>query len=122
MNEETNVNHGRSLLIKAILIFPVLWIVLTVFNGVSFWHSTILGIALLLISYLGDLMILPRVGNMTATIGDLALSFIVLWGGLNLLGYSEAMGEAFLAGAILAVGEYFFHSWLLKTQYGNTYV
>lgn len=122
MNEESNVNHGRSLLIKAILIFPVLWIVLTVFNGVSFWHSTILGVALLLISYLGDLMILPRVGNMTATIGDLALGFIVLWGGLNLLGYSESLGEAFLAGAIISVGEYFFHSWLLKTQYGNTYV
>lgn len=122
MNEETNVNHGRSILIKAILILPVLWVVLTLFNGVSFWHSTILGIALLVISYLGDMMILPRIGNMAAAIGDVLLGFIVLWGGLYLLGYTNSMGEAFLAGVIIGVGEYFFHSWLLKTHFGSIYL
>ena len=73
-----------------------------------FGDSTILGIILLIISYLaGDLMILPRMGNGSATIGDLLLGVVVLWGGLNLLGYTEALGEAFLAAAMICVGEYF---------------
>jgi len=53
-------------------------------------------------------MILPRIGNMAATIGDVLLGFFVLWGGLHLLGYTNSMGEAFLAGVIVSVGEYFF--------------
>ena len=32
MNENSDVNHGRNILIKAMLILPVVWIVLTVFN------------------------------------------------------------------------------------------
>ncbi|MCG7343717.1 YndM family protein [Sporosarcina sp. ACRSL] len=108
---------------KALLILPVVWIVLSVFNDVSFGDSTILGIALLIISYLaGDMMILPKMGNMSATIGDLLVGTLVLWGGLNLLGYTEALGEAFLSAAIICVGEYFLHSWILKTQFSNKYV
>src|SRR4051794_12260918 len=115
MNENSDVNHGRNLLIKAMLTLPVVWIVLSVFNDVSFWDSTILGIALLIISYLaGDMMILPKMGNMSATIGDLLLAMVVLWGGMNLLGYTEALGEAFLASAIICVGEYFLHSYILR--------
>ncbi|MGN7385864.1 DUF2512 family protein [Sporosarcina sp. SAFN-015] len=98
MNEESNVNHGRSILIKAILIFPILWIVLTLFNGVSFWHSTILGIALLVISYLGDMMLLPKIGNMAATIGDVLLGFIVLWGDYICLDIRILWEKHFLQG------------------------
>lgn len=123
MNEDSNVNHGKNILIKALMILPVLWIVLTVFNDVSFWDSTILGIILLIISYLaGDMMILPKMGNGSATIGDLLLGVVVLWGGLNLLGYTEALGEAFLAAAIICVGEYFLHAYILRTQFSNTHV
>lgn len=122
MNEDAHVDHGKAILMKAVLTFAVLWIVLTAFYGVAFWHTTILGIALLIISYIGDMMIMPRIGNMAATIGDLLLGFVVLWAGLHLFGYTNSLGEAFLTGAILAVGEYFLHSWLLRTQFGNTYV
>lgn len=116
MNE--NVNHGRALLWKAIMVFPVVWIILSLFNDVSFWDSTLLGAALLLLSYfLGDMMTLPRMGNMTATLGDFVLSLIVIWGGLVLLGYEEAFGEALFTSIVLAIGEYFFHQWLERTQF-----
>ncbi|MFS0644224.1 DUF2512 family protein [Siminovitchia sp. 179-K 8D1 HS] len=116
MNE--NVNHGRALLWKAIMVFPVVWIILSLFNTVTFWHSTLLGIVLLLLSYfLGDMMVLPKMGNITATLGDFVLSLIVIWGGLNLLGYSEAFGEALFTSIVLAIGEYFYHLWLERTQF-----
>ncbi|MBM7716538.1 DUF2512 family protein [Siminovitchia sp. FSL H7-0308] len=118
MNE--NVNHGRALLWKAIMVFPVVWIILSLFNDVTFFHSTLLGIVLLLLSYyIGDMMVLPKMGNMTATLGDFVLSLIVIWGGLVLLGYREAFGEALFVSIVLAIGEYFYHLWLERTQFRN---
>lgn len=118
MNE--NVNHGRALLWKAIMVFPVVWIILSLFNDVTFFHSTLLGIVLLLLSYyIGDMMVLPKMGNMTATLGDFVLSLIVIWGGLVLLGYREAFGEALFVSIVLAIGEYFYHLWLERTQFTN---
>lgn len=123
MNEETHVNHGMAIMMKAALTFLVLWIVLSAIYNVSFVHSTIIGIVLLLVSYVaGDLMILPKMGNMAATTGDLILGFLIIWGGLLLFGYNNSLGEALLTGVVIAIGEYFFHAWLLKTQYTNMHV
>jgi hypothetical protein len=113
-----NVNHGRALLWKAIMVFPVVWIILSLFNPVTFLHSTLLGIVVLLVSYyLGDMMILPKMGNITAALGDFVLSLVIIWGGLVLLGYTEAFGEAFFASIVLSIGEYFYHLWLERTQF-----
>lgn len=118
MNENPHLNHGLSLAVKAGLIFPVVWIVLSLIYGVTFFHSTLLGIALLLVSYVaGDMMILPRMGNGAATFGDLIIGFLLLWGGLYMLGYHNSFGEALLTGSFITLGEYFFHAWMLRTQF-----
>lgn len=117
---ENDINHGRALLRKAILTLPFVWVILSLFNDVSFVHSTLLGIALILISYfLGDLMILPKMGNFSATISDFVLSLLVIWGGLNLFGYDEAFGESLLTAIILTISEYFFHLWMERTQFSG---
>ncbi|MFD1705532.1 DUF2512 family protein [Siminovitchia sediminis] len=118
---DESVNHGKAIIIKSLMVLPVVWIILSLFNGVSFWHSTVLGLVLLLLSYFtGDMFILPKMGNASATIGDLILSLIVLWGGLNLFGYSKALGESILTVVVLCAGEYFYHKWLLRTQFRET--
>ncbi|WP_243458072.1 DUF2512 family protein [Sporosarcina sp. Te-1] len=123
MNEESHVNHGLAIMIKAPMTFLVLWIVLSAIYNVSFVHSTIIGVILILVSYVaGDMMILPKMGNMAATTGDLVIGFLVIWGGLLLFGYGNSFGEALLTGVIITMGEYFFHSWLLNTQYTNMHV
>lgn len=123
MNEETHVNHGMAIIMKAVMTFLILWIVLSAIYHVSFVHSTIIGVILILVSYVaGDLMILPRMGNMAATTGDLFIGFLIIWGGLLLFGYGNSFGEALLTGVIITMGEYFFHSWLLKKQYPNMHV
>ncbi|MFD1707002.1 DUF2512 family protein [Siminovitchia sediminis] len=117
---ENRVDHGRALLRKAIITLPVVWIILSLLNDVAFMHSTLLGIALVLISYfLGDLTILPKSGNTTATISDFVLSLLIIWGGLNLFGYDEAFGESLLTAVILTIAEYFFHLWMERTQFSG---
>lgn len=123
MDETRDVNHGKALMIKAALVFPIVWILLSLFNDVSFLDSTIIAAGLWLISYaMGDLMVLPKMGNMAATAGDIVLGFLIIWGGLQLLGYDDIMGEALLTAAIITAGEYFYHSWLLRTQYDDAQV
>ncbi len=117
---DQNINHGQALLRKAIFTLPIVWVILSLFNDVSFVHSTLLGIALTLISYfLGDVMILPRMGNTSATISDFILSLLVIWGGLNLFGYDEALGESVLTAIVLTIAEYFFHLWMERTQFSG---
>lgn len=80
-------NSGRNIAVKALLVLPVMWVVLTFFNNISFLSSTLIGLVLLFAAYLiGDLMILPRSGNMTATVSDFVLSFLIIWVGLLILG------------------------------------
>ncbi|WP_040226619.1 DUF2512 family protein [Bhargavaea cecembensis] len=123
MDDAAHVHHGKALMIKAALVFPVVWIMLTLFNDVSFLDSTLIAAGLWLLSYvLGDLMVLPKMGNMTATVSDLVLGFLIIWGGLELLGYNDMWGAALLTGAIVTVGEFFYHTWLLKTQFANAHV
>lgn len=123
MNEETHVNHGIAILVKAAMTFLVLWIVLSAIYHVSFMHSTIIAVILILVSYFaGDMLILPRMGNMATTMGDLFIGFLIIWGGLLLFGYGNSFGEALLTGVIITMGEYVFHSWLLKMQYPNMHV
>ncbi|ALC92818.1 hypothetical protein AM500_14380 [Bacillus sp. FJAT-18017] len=97
------------------MILAVMWIVLSMLNDVSFLDATLIGIVLTLLAYFtGDMVVLPRMGNVAATVGDFVISFLVVWAGLAMLGYNEAAGEAFLASLIVAAGEWFYHKWLAK--------
>lgn len=65
------MKHVKALIVKAIMIWAILWIVLTGLYGVSFMDSTIVGVIIVVMIYvLGDLLILRKVGNIAATIAD----------------------------------------------------
>ncbi|WP_053366364.1 DUF2512 family protein [Bacillus sp. FJAT-27245] len=108
------VNHAKALAIKVGMVLAVMWIVLTLIFNVSFLDATLLGIILTLLAYFtGDMFVLPRMGNVAATVGDFVLSLVVLWGGLHILGYNDSLAEAFVASLVLAAGEWFYHKWLV---------
>lgn len=114
------MNHGKAIVIKAMLVLPVVWIILTLFNDVHFLDSTIIGLGLLIISYIaGDLVMLPKTGNIVSTIADLVLAFIIVWAGLELFGYTDTVLNSLVTAVIVAVGEYLFHIWLFKNVYNN---
>ncbi|MBM7579139.1 DUF2512 family protein [Jeotgalibacillus terrae] len=114
------MNHGKSMLIKALLLFPVIWIVLTGFNEVSFTDSTIVAVVLYVVAYIGDMLVVRNAGNTVGTIGDLLLGTLVIWFTLVLLGYNDIFGEALAAGLILTAGEYFYHKWLIHNLFEET--
>ncbi|MBT2692293.1 DUF2512 family protein [Bacillus sp. ISL-55] len=107
------MNHAKALLIKGIMTFVVLLLLMGSFAAIG----DILVITLVLgaISYLaGDLFILPKTSNLTASLSDLALSFFLIWG-LGLMLFEQSDGIVFaalFASVLIASGEWFFHSYM----------
>ncbi|MRX71622.1 DUF2512 family protein [Bacillus lacus] len=112
------MNHGKALAIKALLVLPVLLIVLTGIYDVPIGSTILLGVVLIVAAYLlGDMMVLPKMGNVAATIADFGLAFLVLWIGLSMMGVEQGGNgalPALIASILLAAGEWFYHKWLLK--------
>ena len=111
------LEHVRSLIIKFIMMTVALFVVLSLFYGVSFinvlWTSLLLTIA----SYLlGDLLVLDLAGNWAATIADLGLAFLGIWLiGAYLYDPSvPAAGAAIISAIVIAVCEWFFHNYMNK--------
>lgn len=70
----------KALLIKFAMTFVILWLVLASFRIVSFSSVITTSIVLTVVSFLiGDLLILPRLGNAVATMADLALTWFGIW-------------------------------------------
>lgn len=114
------MEHVKALSIKGVMTLVVLWLVLGMGYDMSFWPMILVTtIVLGLVSYLaGDLGILPAAGNIMATISDLVLSFLVIW----LLGLlmtdidgSTVAVAAIISAVIIAIGEYLFHIYMLKS-------
>ena len=105
----------KALIWKFIMVTVVLWVVLGLF-GVSFGDILLTSIVLTGVSYIGDRIVLPRVGNVSATLADLVLSFVVIW----LLGsflYEEPIqlvAASLTSAIIITAGEFLFHLYLQK--------
>ncbi|MEB7406789.1 YndM family protein [Enterococcus hirae] len=110
------MKHVKALIVKAIMIWAILWIVLTGLYGVSFMDSTIVGVIIVVMIYvLGDLLILRKVGNIAATIADAGSSAVILWVYLYFMNDMTNIWMRVLIPALLiGIGEWFFHKWLLN--------
>jgi hypothetical protein len=112
------MQHGKALLMKGLFTFIVLYLVLGLGFGMSFVNVLITTLVLGVISYfVGDLGVLPKNGNMIATISDLGLVLVVVWiMGIILSGIDMVTmaGAALISAVILAVGEYFFHHYIMR--------
>ncbi|MFE4764580.1 YndM family protein [Bacillus mycoides] len=113
------MKHLVALLIKYTAISAVLLMILGIFQGIS--TPRILFISLLItgLAYLiGDLFILPKYGNMVATIADFGLSFVGIWTLTHLLTniyLTRNIGaSAFFAALLIGVAEIFFHIYMKK--------
>lgn len=107
------MEHAKAVLIKGIMTFAVLLLIFGSYTGIG--EILLLTIVLGAISYFaGDLFILPKTSNLTATSADLILSFLVIWGmGLMLFDHTgNLVGPALFAAFLIAAGEWFFHSYM----------
>lgn len=112
------MKHVINLAIKFFMLAIVLAILLPSFTNVDFNQAMVVAILLTIAAYIiGDMIILPTFGNAVATVADAGLAAIVIWGAQYLLvGYVMDWTSALITGAVVGVGEYFFHRYLNKTK------
>ncbi|MEH7459664.1 DUF2512 family protein, partial [Bacillus sp. JJ1127] len=74
------MNHIVALLIKYTAISAVLLMISGIFQDVSIPRILLISLLITGTAYLiGDLFVLPKYGNMVATIADFGLSFLGIW-------------------------------------------
>ncbi|PEJ10996.1 hypothetical protein CN684_02260 [Bacillus wiedmannii] len=118
------MKHIVALLIKYTAIIAVLLIVLGIFQGISIPRVLLISLFLTGASYLiGDLFILPKYGNMIATMADLGLSFFGIWLLTSLFTNLDATRNiglsSFLAALIIGGIEVFFHIYMKRLVLRN---
>lgn len=105
------MQYTKAFFIKLAMTIAVLWIVLGLFFGVSFGNILLIGTVLTVVAFVGDVYVLPNVGNLAAAAGDLLLAFFGVWAlGTILFGQSIAVfSAAFFSALLIGVGEMFYH-------------
>lgn len=106
------MEHVKALAIKGIMTIVILYLVLGLGFGFSFGHTLLITVVLGAVSYLlGDLFILPKTSNITATLADLGVAFLVVWLLSRTMGVEGGPSAlaAFFAAVAMSVGEYIFH-------------
>ncbi|AAU21871.1 DUF2512 family protein [Bacillus licheniformis] len=116
------MEHVKALAIKGIMTIVILYLVLGLGFSFSFENTLFITIVLGAVSYLlGDLFILPKTNNITATLADLGVAFLVVW--LMALAMGTAANTAalaaFFAAVAMAIGEYIFHFYLMNKGLGS---
>lgn len=111
------MNHIQAFLIKSVATFLLLMLILGLFFQYSIGDVFVLTLILGVVSYLlGDLILLPRTTNITATISDFAVAMLMTW--FYLANITLSTTNVFLASLLSAIGvalfEMFFHRYLLN--------
>lgn len=102
----------------------VLWVVLGLLFGVSFGNILIISIILTVASFLVDMFILPKVGNIVAAVGDFALAYFGIWFISSFLFTGNVTAQSIITGAFLSafvilIGELFYHRYLRNSVFDH---
>lgn len=117
------VNHGKALSIKLGALLVIFIAILTLGFEVPWYHAAWISIAVGFIAYgVGDMFVLRKFGNLTATIADFGLVFFLTWFFLWLLDFDLAADSNFAwmalyTAIVTAIVEFFFHKWLLNHKH-----
>lgn len=106
--------YTKAFLIKLIMTTAVLWIVLGVFYSVPTTNILIASVLLTVIGFLGDIFVLPKIGNVWSAIGDFFLALVVVWIlASNIFNATHTLATAsFVSALLLMMGELFLHRYM----------
>lgn len=112
------MKHLKALVVKAIMIWAIVWIILSLLYDIAFIDSTIIGVLIVMALYvLGDLVIIRKFGNIAATIADAGVAAVILWLFLSMRDYNyDLLMLVLIPTVLIGVGEFFFHKWLWKER------
>lgn len=109
-------NTTRALVMKFIMTFVFALLTLGFFDGNFLVNVLVFSVVATAANYVvGDLFILPNFGNTIASIADgimaAGLAFIAA---ILFEGFRATLGTLILFAILVAIGEYFFHQYLVK--------
>lgn len=109
---------GTALLIKLAMTFIFASLAFYLYAENSIGWVFIIALLGTIINYVvGDLFVLPRYGNMIASIGDgLMAGLIAYIVDISTANFSAGFTAIAVFIITIAVGEYFFHQYLLNTE------
>lgn len=107
-----------ALIVKFLLTLVSAYIAFTIIDNNSLGWVFGLSIAATALNYLiGDLMILPKYGNFSASVADGGLAALTAYlAGIMTRGNDVGMGSLITFFLLIAVAEYFFHNYLLESK------
>ncbi|MGP4069495.1 YndM family protein [Halobacillus sp. B29] len=115
------MEHLKLIAMKFLFTFPILLIILGGGFDVSFGNVFLISLVLTGVSYaVGDLLILSRSSNTTATISDFVFTFLVVYLMTDALTVGNNVFSATLISTIsLTIFEYFFHQSIARNLDGE---
>jgi hypothetical protein len=115
------MRHLLALTWKYVLLATVFFAIIPLFLRVSSAELLWFSLWMTFVAYvLGDLYILPRFGNFSATIADFGLAFVGVWIGIGI--FYNAFGAAifsaaFFSALLVALGEILFHAYMERSVF-----
>lgn len=111
-------NTLTALIIKLVMTTIFVWLTIGVIDGNSLGLLLVLGIIATVGNYvIGDLGILPKFGNIVASLGDGGMGAIIAYlMSLLLTGFNVSATSLIAFFVLVSVGEFFFHQFLLSNE------
>ncbi|GAB6086666.1 DUF2512 family protein [Alkaliphilus crotonatoxidans] len=111
-------NTTTALLVKFAMTFVAAWLTLGYMDRNPFMWILLVAILGTVLNYLlGDLVVLPKMGNVVAALGDgvmaALVAYVVAYFTRN---FNTTLRTLVIFGVLVAVVEYFFHNYLLKSD------
>ncbi|RIW34014.1 DUF2512 family protein [Bacillus salacetis] len=115
------MRHLKAFLIKFVACFALLAIILGGIYGITLGDVFVISLVLGIISYAaGDLFLLPRSNDTTASLADFGLAFLLIWAmTANMTPVDNVLVPSLISAAGIAVFEYFYHKYLARNVLGR---
>lgn len=111
------MEHLKVLLIKFVFSIFVFWISLDLFFDATLVDIVSFSLLVTIISYfIGDQILLPRIGNRNAVVVDFFLTYSIVWvfGGILFGSYLQVAWGSIISAILIAGSEVFVHSYIVK--------
>ena len=108
----------QALLLKFIMTFAAAWVAFGFIDNNTLTSIFIVSLLGTVLNYLlGDLVVLPRLGNIVASLGDGLMGALTAYiYSIIILQFTTSFFSLLLFAGIVAVLEYFFHKYLLSAK------
>lgn len=109
------MEHVKLLSIKFVATFILLYLILGIGYGMAFGQILMISLLSFATYYIGDILILERTNNLTATIADFVINFTLIYVLMSMMAFAGDMLMAtFLSTLAITIYEIFFHLYVAE--------